>query len=263
MITPTGHRNGYRLVLPPGWQRIPLRASTEEVVDAMLDRSFAGVPRDSATPMRLELRRRLLARATEARDCGGLDLYLPVERRHDVTLPGSFVVSQVAAGDPAGPMAGVLAGETGDIAGAAATDVLAMVLASSAHAAPAEVGGQVAVRSDRVVPADPTRPGNGDRASRRVDYVVPVPGESAQWVIVTFSTIGAGGPDDDLARILVELFDAMMTTFRWVQPAPAAPVTLQAATGQAATGQDGIESPAGVDPAITGEPSEERGASPQ
>jgi hypothetical protein len=33
--------------------------------------------------------------------------------------------------------------------------------------------------------------------------------------VVTFSTIGQGRPTDDLADLLVELFDAIMSTFRW------------------------------------------------
>jgi hypothetical protein len=48
-----------------------------------------------------------------------------------------------------------------------------------------------------------------------VDYAVPVPGAAARWLLVAFSTLGAGDPDDQVARMLVQLFDAMMSTFRW------------------------------------------------
>jgi hypothetical protein len=51
--------------------------------------------------------------------------------------------------------------------------------------------------------------------SRRADYVVPVPGQPGQWLIITFSTVGDGDPDGDFAKLLVELFDAIMLTFRW------------------------------------------------
>jgi hypothetical protein len=60
----------------------------------------------------------------------------------------------------------------------------------------------------------------GDYGSRRVDYIVPVPGEVDRWLVIAFSTIGGGDPDDNVARLLVELFDAMMATFRWAR-APA------------------------------------------
>ncbi|MGH3816471.1 MAG: hypothetical protein ACRDRE_01680, partial [Pseudonocardiaceae bacterium] len=56
-----------------------------------------------------------------------------------------------------------------------------------------------------------------EHASRRVDYLLPVPADPDRWVIVSFSTLGAGDPTDDFAQLLVELFDAIMTTFRWRQ----------------------------------------------
>jgi hypothetical protein len=48
-----------------------------------------------------------------------------------------------------------------------------------------------------------------------VDYVVAVPGDPDRYLAVAFSTFGGGDPDDAFARQLVELFDAMMSTWRW------------------------------------------------
>ena len=76
-----------------------------------------------------------------------------------------------------------------------------------------EVDGALTVRRERVVPADPA--GGVELASRRVEYLVAVPTDPGQWLVVAFSTIGAGDPRDDLADALVEWFDALMTTFRW------------------------------------------------
>ena len=53
--------------------------------------------------------------------------------------------------------------------------------------------------------------------SRRVDYLIPVPGHSRSMLVVAFSTIGDGDPDGQFAKLLVELFDAIMTTFRWTE----------------------------------------------
>lgn len=58
-------------------------------------------------------------------------------------------------------------------------------------------------------------PGGGELASRRVDYVVPVPADHGRWLGIVFSTLGAGDPEAAIADLFVELFDAMMTTFRW------------------------------------------------
>ena len=44
---------------------------------------------------------------------------------------------------------------------------------------------------------------------------MPIPGEGGRWLLFAFSTLGAGDPDDQVARMLVQLFDAMMSTFRW------------------------------------------------
>ncbi len=51
--------------------------------------------------------------------------------------------------------------------------------------------------------------------SRRVDYVIPVPGQRDRWLIAAFSTLGTGDPNDQHAKLLAELFEAIMATFRW------------------------------------------------
>jgi hypothetical protein len=56
---------------------------------------------------------------------------------------------------------------------------------------------------------------DAELASRRVDYVIPVPMDPNRWVILSFSTVGAGDPEDEIAEATTELFDAIMTTFRW------------------------------------------------
>lgn len=45
--------------------------------------------------------------------------------------------------------------------------------------------------------------------------MIPVPADPGRWITVVFSTLGAGDPQGALADLFVELFDAMMTTFRW------------------------------------------------
>ena len=45
--------------------------------------------------------------------------------------------------------------------------------------------------------------------------MLKVPGDPERWLVIAFSTLGGGDPDDDIARLLAGLFDAMMSTFRW------------------------------------------------
>ena len=75
------------------------------------------------------------------------------------------------------------------------------------------VDGVTGARSERSAGPDPDQ--GIEYGSRRVDYMVPMPGADGRWLLLAFSTLGAGDPGDQVARMLVQLFDAMMSTFRW------------------------------------------------
>jgi hypothetical protein len=189
--------SGYALVLPPGWARIPLRTGTEQTIDAIVDRTFSGLPRDQVASFRRDLQLRLRELTAAARRGNGLDVYLPTERLHGFTAAASFVVAEVAF----------------DSTERLEPAMLIARLTDAEDSSPVQVGGVVGVRSERVAARRPD--GGEDFGSRRVDYAFPVPGNDDRWVLVSFSTIGQGDPADALADLLVELFDAIMTTFRW------------------------------------------------
>ncbi|MGV9455690.1 hypothetical protein [Streptomyces sp. NPDC003635] len=193
----------YELVLPPGWVRIPLREGTKEALEKILFSHMGqvpeGVPRDDAMRFRLDMRRQLEKQARAARRNGGLDLYLPVLPRGGIFLMASFIVAEMPIGqDRAVPPEAVieqLANE--DIPGGTATKV--------------DVAGATALRrayrstlDDEAVP--PTR---------RVDYVIPVANDPGRWISINFSTPGDGDPDSKFTDVLVELFDAVVGTFKW------------------------------------------------
>ncbi|WP_327429106.1 hypothetical protein [Streptomyces sp. NBC_01236] len=190
--------NSYSLVLPPGWRRIPLRYGTENAVGRILDQAFAELPRDKVFTHRRDLEGRLWQQVRDAREADGLDLYLPVELLHGMSVPASILVSEtrmpVAAGlDPR---------------------ELALVVASSDSGREVvELGGAPAVRTERTAGADPGR--GIEFPSRRVDYQVPVPQDPQRWLTVAFSTVAAEDADGELSLLLADLFDAVMTTFRW------------------------------------------------
>lgn len=199
---------GYRVVLPPGWHQIPLREGTSEAIKTIVARTFAqppeGVSRDQLTPYRIELERRLSAAAGQARRNGGVHLYLPVTLRHGAAIAASFVVSEGSLGS------------LDDIS----PDMIVSALAAEEAAAGSDgdrtvtVDGVRGLRREHTAPPDPGQEEIGS-GSRRVDYVIPVPGQQDRWLLIAFSTLGGGDPDDQFARILVELFDAIMATFRW------------------------------------------------
>jgi hypothetical protein len=195
---------GYSMVLPPAWRKIPVRGGTDKAIKQIVDQAFAGlprnVPRDKITPYRIELNRQLTDAAQRARQQGGTELYLPVELEHGTLIAASFVVSEGTVGAPSG--------EDLDPA-----QIVALMTAEAGDGRAVTVDGAAGMRTEHVAPPDPA---NGvDFGSRRVDYVISVPGDARRWLLVAFSALGAGDPDDKFAKLLVELFDAIMSTFRW------------------------------------------------
>jgi hypothetical protein len=193
---------GYRLILPPGWVKIPLREDPQAAIDRILDTSFADLPRDEVWQVRRELRERLLDQIKTASDNEGVDLYLPVERVHGVTIPASFVVAVL-------PFAA--------IESPSAEDVLALWIAESADAAPVDVDGSLAARAERIEPGVAGAEDGSQFPSRRVDYLIRFPVPADVWLTISFSTIGDGRADSDFTAMMVELFDAVVGTFRWTR----------------------------------------------
>ncbi|WP_055565402.1 hypothetical protein [Streptomyces atriruber] len=195
---------GYTLIIPPGWSRIPLREGSQdavkEIVDEAAERASRELPKDKVAEARMELYRRLNASVKEAQRRDGVDLYLPVEPMHGYLVAASIVVAKL---------------DTGLREGVSPQDMLTQLLADSKDSEPAELDGAAGLRKERTMPADPRK--GAETASKHVDYVVRVPssGGDAGWVVVSFTTLGDGNPEGDFTEILVELFDAVMTTFRW------------------------------------------------
>ena len=210
-----GTASGYTLVLPTGWRRIPVREGSKAAIRTILDEVFARYPagksRDQVIKHRVQLEGRLTDMVRKARSSGGIDLYLPVEYVHGTAVPASFVVSRATLGqpddgvpvDPAQVVAFFVT-EAGSAAGN-----------TPVEAAPAEVDGVACARTEAVAAPDPGQ--DVPLGSRRVDYVVPVPGQPGQWLISAFSTVGDGDPEGEFAKLLVSLFDAIMLTFRWTR----------------------------------------------
>lgn len=188
---------GYRIILPPGWVRIPLREGTDAALETLVYSRMRTVPhqvpRDRGTRYRAGVRRMVDAQVTAAREANGLDLYLPVRPRYRALVAASFLVSEVLlpAGGPVDPETVVAAlGE------------------------PVEVAGVRAARREYLRPARPDR--QVPLPTRHVDYALPVPRDPRRFLSVAFSTAGDGDADSEFTTAVVELFDALMTTFRWL-----------------------------------------------
>ncbi|MFI9827018.1 hypothetical protein ACIHIX_04975 [Streptomyces sp. NPDC051913] len=207
MTTVEHHRapNGFNLVPPPGWDVIPLRAGTKEAVDRIVRKAVAqlpaGFPKDDIPKARLSLTQEMKKVVRRASAKGGMTLYLPTERLHGIVLPVSFVASEPIEIPRVRPDSGPEA-------------VLAALASEIPGAQTRELDDTAALRSEREVPADPTQ--GVDVAHRRVEYFVPVPDSVPdQYLAFSFSALIAPGSDPAFYDTLVELFDAVMGTFRW------------------------------------------------
>lgn len=196
---------GFNVVPPPGWDTIPLRQGTDEAMDRVIRTAVAqlpvGFPKDDIPQARLKLAKELKKVVRRARNKGGMTLYLPTERLHGIALPVSIIASA--------PI------EIPGVRVDSGPEAVLLALASETPGAETrELDETACLRSAREVPADPAQ--GVEVAHRRVEYFVPVP-DSVPDKYLTFSFSALIAPDSDPAftDALVELFDAVMGTFRW------------------------------------------------
>jgi hypothetical protein len=193
---------GYSMLIPAGWRQIPVRRGSEQVIDQIaaevVGRVQGRVSRDKLARHRIELKRRLAAIAAQARRGGADDLYLPVQYIHGMAVPASIVVAHGSLPAPEGV----------EHAG-----LVAWLAAQGDDTTAVTVGGTLAARRERTAPPEPSA--EPQVGSRRVEYMIPVPRTRDDWLIITFVTLGSGDPDGEFARLLVEWFDAVVSTFTW------------------------------------------------
>ncbi len=195
----------YTIVGIPGWETLRLnnaeRAECDRRISQLVRQAVPDhLPRDRATPFRKELQRHFARLVEEARMAGASLICLPTQKMGDIAVPASYTVaewqdSQATLG-PDSMFSQLQQGSEGNV--------------SLAH-----VDGQPALREDCVEAADPAEDPLATMAGRRISYTILSPKHTHRWMVFTFVTVGDGGPDGELADLLVRLFDAQMTTLRW------------------------------------------------
>lgn len=201
----------YRVVLPEPWVRIPVGAGLEHRVHQIAEQAMRRLPKevppDQAGPLRRQVEQRVITDIRRSREFGGIDFYLPSDSWHGFLVGASFVVSEIT---PPG-----LAAEDPDRAAGA---VLAQLAGSRGGTEAVDIGDTVWARTEQVVQPDANSAREGvDVPTRRVDYLTAVPGDEQRWVLVGFSCAGDGNPDSELTLLITELFDAIMSTWRWIR----------------------------------------------
>jgi hypothetical protein len=199
--TRQGIVSGYAMLLPAGWRRIPVMHGTSRAIANVLDEVFsrlAGTPAlASLQPHRLELEQHLTDMVRNARRKAAVDLYLPIEQVHGTAVPASIVVSRGTFG-----VNGLsYRGETAE-----------RLAAGSPEATAVSVDGVEGVRFERS--ADPED--GSPCSSRQVDYLLPIPGLESDWLVIAFSVLENEDAGEKFSKLQVELFDAMLSTFRWI-----------------------------------------------
>lgn len=196
----------YRVLLPAPWEQVPLDermpGRVREIVDASVARLPASVPPDQVAPTRHRIERELTTQLTAARDNGGVDFFLPTDLMHGVQLNATFVVALITPDASAEPEL--------------VPRVMASLLAREG-AKPVSIDDTVWVRTESVQSRSADDVVGEDVAVRRVQYRTALPDDPRRWVVVTYTGVGDGDPHSDASAIVVDLFDAIMTTWRWQQ----------------------------------------------
>ncbi|MPV37177.1 hypothetical protein [Georgenia subflava] len=192
----------FTIVVPTGWGRIPVGKGSREAVEKILDRTFAGTSGPQAARLRSQIQGALHRQLRAAAAQSGVELYLPVERVHGITVPASVIASVPSLDGDDEPM-----------------DVLLGVAARHPGAEVIEVGGTPCVRATR---AGLASDGGGELsgspvASRQISYYLTDPTDTSRYVILAATILEADGEGGAaVADAVTELVDAMLTTFRWV-----------------------------------------------
>ncbi len=188
---------GYTLVVPQEWQKIPVQRGSDQAIKHILDEAFAHTGRDQVAQQRREVEKRLRDVVRNARQNAGVDLYLPI-RSESKNVHASFLISYAEFGRQDAPPT---------------QDVLRYVMSTLEEAQSIEVAGVKGIRTERVYAPDLER--EIPYASRRVEYMLPVPNTPDTWLVASYSTLGDGDPESQLTKLFCDLFDAIMLTFRW------------------------------------------------
>lgn len=190
-------------MLPSGWARFPLGRQRVEELEAAIEDVISralpeDLPWDSAEPYRRMLRKELGNSITQAQDADANAIYLPVAKAAGMIVPASIVEAEFtspAGEDPFDPLTSLL-------------------LEVEADQKVVEVDGRPGIRSVTTLLNlnDPE-----SVSSSQVMYAIKRD-DDGHWLAMSFTVVWDSAESAKFAEVLVEFFDAVMTTFRWTGP---------------------------------------------
>lgn len=210
------------MAIPPGWTRFPARpedrADLEAIVDAVVkNSSAASAPRDSSTPFIERARRQLLDTVGQAGENGAIAVYLPTTSVDGFMPPVSLIESEVhdEAEDTPEVVVGRLLSESGQLERSNPDKVTSSGVR--------DIDGALAARIEDAHSRVRTLTGVPDLDNRQVTYTINAPHHRAVWVVLSYSVVADPDSDSQIVTALVTLFDALVSTLRWVHVPEQAP----------------------------------------
>ena len=195
-MTSTGAVTDFRLLLPPGWVRLPLDRQAPLRVKNLVSERLGAVPVARRAELRSALTRELTTVLSTAARQGGIDVLLSLDPVAGRPVAASGLITHLQGPGDGDPLDAVM----GMLGASERVRELGIV----------EVAGGPAVR--RLTVRRERLPDTDDALTvTQVDYFVRLPGANGMLVL-TFST-----PIEQLAPPLVQLFDVIGGSLRWVR----------------------------------------------
>jgi hypothetical protein len=178
---PPGVPQDYAVTVPDSWALIPLEpGAREKAIGALIRRQFADVP--GTAGVKAALRRHLTDLAEAAWHAGGIEFYLSLMTAGPLPLAASLLITLIPP-SPSGP-------------------VPAQAVADQA---------KERNRSVRIMQVAAGTCVRAETSAAGLSFYFLVPGSGA-WLLLAFS-----GPDGALGPVMLELFEAIAGTLRWVR----------------------------------------------
>jgi hypothetical protein len=232
--TPTAAATTLEFTTPPGWLRLDLRQDPTTGVLAATDELLAPLPPEHRARARGRVNAALREAALGARSAGAVQLVLPLDLDTKVTLPASFIIQPLPVPDDVDPLLAVAAITAGE-SGFAPVELPQIFALRSADEADEDDAARRAALAELVVEDSPEARAEIDRwstgaSSVRVRYIVGDPEVVGSWHLVVFLADRSSDPQaQELAEVLVKLFDLIMATARVVtaDPGPTGPASTE------------------------------------
>ncbi|KTR41073.1 MULTISPECIES: hypothetical protein [Curtobacterium] len=205
----------FLMAVPPGWTRFPARPEDRDHLDTVIEAVVRDavpddLPRDRAAPFRDRARQQLRSTVSQAGENGAIAVYLPTRSVDGFMPPVSLIESEVddESEDTPEVVVGRLLADAGQLGRGVSDD--------PASQGVREVDGALAARIEETHRRVRVLEGLPDLDDRQVTYTIDAPHRPGVWVVLSYSVVSDPEADQRVVDALVQLFDTLVGTLRWV-----------------------------------------------